>query len=256
MISHLTREEEQRETEVQVIPRGELEIAQEVTALTKSECLAPHIAVLAQLDLVVPKIRVRSDEDEAKALETIVQAQKAIKGIEEIYSEVVAPANKWLQMVRNAFGPSSVIVTKAKKWIEQRGPIKTEIAAYRNRKRIEAQRLLKKEQERIDRERERMEKRAEKDGVDPSVVPEMRVTERKVETTVKTESGATSYTVRVPSFEVTDLKKLAQAAIDGKVGMNVIEANMEGIRAVYRSGIEKIPGVSIEIKEEIRTRRG
>lgn len=253
MVEHVFPDEQQ-ERGVQVIPTGELEIAQEVMALTKSERLAPHIAVLAQLDLVARTIRVRSDEDEAKALETIAQAQKAIKGIEEIYSETVAPANKWLGMVRNAFGPSSTIIDKARKWVDQRGPIKTEVMAYRNRKRIEAERLLKKEQERIDRDRERMEKKAEKDGVDASVVPEMKVTPRTVQTTVKTESGATSYEVKIPQFEVTDLKKLAQAAIDGKIGMRVIEANMEGIRAVYKSGIEKIPGVKITIKKDIRTR--
>lgn len=232
------------------IPQGELAISQRMLGVKKSTRFLEATKVLAEIGVKAPRIRVASDEDEVKAIDTVALGKKALKDLEDMRAEIVALPNKFLHLINGLLGPRGELARKGSKDIAL---VENQVGMWRRKKETEARLEQAKLQKQADRQYQREIKKAEEKGIEPPPPPPV-VSLEKTSTITKTDTGASAHTRKEWGFEVEDLKKLAKAALDGKVGIEVIQANEQVIRSLVRSGIRNIPGVKIFQTQKTITR--
>jgi hypothetical protein len=71
---------------------------------------------------------------------------------------------------------------------------------------------------------------------------------------VRTENGATYERRQWKVKEITDVKALAQAMIDGRVPDNVLLPNLSALNSLVKAGLRDIPGVVVYEEVSIVTR--
>lgn len=233
------------------VPRSDLTVSQEILKIKTDSGFLEKAAVLAQVELVAKKIQVRSDEVAEKAVETKATAKRVLKDLEETRQRLVAFPQKFVTKVNSIMGPSSTLVKQANAAIKM---IDGKESEWRRKKRLEAEREALEAQKRLDAEMEKARAKAEKAGVELPKEPQVKAAVPTQAKTIRTESGASSYTRKVWTYEIQDFKKMAKAALDGKLPLEVIMANDKLIGSLVSNGMRTIPGVKVYQEEKNITR--
>jgi len=223
-----------------VIPATEWAVAEEITNIKTDKRFLDLVHRVTTFETQVKAIKVKSDEDEAVAVESLGAIKKAAKEAEAMRKGIVAFPSKFVRMVNDTFRGLTDSLKRSE------AAVAGEIQKYRREKEARA----RKEQERLQRELDRLKSRMEKAGVE---VPEIRAAVQEPENVVRTET-AVAHEQRRWTFEVEDIRALAGAVAEGTLPADVIAPNPKAIRALIAAGMRQIPGVRVFQEAKIITR--
>lgn len=182
-------------------------------------------------------LEVHDDETREQAANLAGGAKKLVKAIETRRKEVIAPAQEFVKGVNGLVGKITLLLEQAAALVGQKEMAFLNLLEMKRR---EVERLA---QEAVARLQKQVDREAKKKGIEPikieaPVVPE-------VQTTARTESGISSYTVTTWDFEI-------QA--EAEVPRDYCSSDSRKIRDGIKNGVRQIPGVRIFEKTEIRHR--
>ena len=187
-----------------------------------------------------PVSKVETDEQEAKYTEMLIQAKGLLNQVEVQRKAIVDPLNRSTRAVNDHF-KKHFAEPIAKKEAE----INRVLSAYRVQKAKDAAKL----QDEARKLQAEMQQQAEAAGV-TVVVPA--IVAPKAERVVRTESGQVHERKQL-TVEVTSLRDLAQAVVDGKIPESALEPNMKTLRNLAMAGVA-IPGVKYGYESKLAVR--
>lgn len=214
--------------------------AGELMAVKSSTEVADFFSKLSVIQKTTKDMKVRSDAEEMTASECLAQIVALSKAVEAKRKSVVDPVNKFVTAVNGFFKTISSPLADAK------GAIESKVMAFRNLKRIEAEKARQKAQAEADK----INKKLEKAGIE---APPVQIITPQAQTVTRTEIG-TTYTKTETKFEVTDLMELVKAVAAGTMDIAAIRANDTYIGALVKGGAREIPGVKVWEEQKIVTR--
>lgn len=226
----------------EVIPASEFGIMQEVDRITTSPRVISVLKAVNEYRRRLKTIpRIRSDEEEAGAVETLAALRKLKKSAEAMRTEIVSWPDRFCSVINTFFRREvKEPLTQMEKALEEN------LGRYRAEKALAAQ----KEAERQARELARLGKRLEKAGVS---MPAMPAPSARVESAVRTESG-TAYTTKTWTWEVTDKTALIRAVAEGREKPEALDVNGRYITGLVRAGVREIPGIRVFQTESLRVK--
>ena len=115
------------------LPDGDLAIAQEVTEIKTSPTFMELLKTTTDIKRQAKDIKIRSDEDEKLAIDSISLIKKTLKALDDMRKEKVDLATRFTSMVNKLFREPKDDLEKARRTIEPR------IDNYRREKRIAAE---------------------------------------------------------------------------------------------------------------------
>jgi len=266
-----------------LIVQDEKQVTTEVEAFETGKTFMELLKLATEIKAQAPKVRVKNDEDQGLAVETIAEIKRVHKQFEELRVNAVRFPNAFVKSINAIVKPHQAQLKEDEK------KINVQLSKYDQIQEEKARKARAKEQARLDREREKAieaenkrvaeeqarldadyerrkaeaEEKArlqaesgqesliddepepiEREVAEAQEIERVVAAEPEVKSTVRTGTG-TAYKKGSWKFEVKDVKALAQAAIDGVPSPELVMPNDKVIRGLVKAGIRSIPGVEI-----------
>lgn len=175
---------------------------------------------------IADEIIITDDEENGMALNTVKKIKEFGEKVEDGRKQYVNPLNEWVKFINGIFNPITTDIDSAEKVIKRK-MLDFEQEKERVRREEEA-RLRKEHEEQVKKAQEE----AKKNKTEPVIIaPPPKLMEEK---SVKTEMAGASF-ISVWKAEVTDLKGLVKAILDGKAPIEAIQPDMSFLNKQAKS---------------------
>lgn len=220
------------------------EIFNEVTVIMSQPDFKRYGEEVGRLVEQCKKVTVKDNETERDAVEKVSQVKGLFKRLDETRKYKLEKYRGIERAVNNA----------VKQWTDPLGDaetyLKREIGNHQAA--LEMQRLKEEEiaRRKAEKMRQKVQKEADKMGLDAPVIPEPTVPSRP--SVVRGTGGGKVSSRKVWVVELVDMMTLVKAVASGKTQIGLLQVNQTLANSLVRSGgVREIPGFKIYQKDEL-----
>jgi len=185
----------------------------------------------------IEALEIVDDETKTHAVSLIGDAKRFIKIIDKRQDEIIEAPNRWVKAVKNI----AASLVKPLQEAANAGTFK--LSNYNTKVEMARREAEKKAQEAAAKLQAKINKEAERKGVEAPIVPTPIIPQ--ADTTTKTDSGTTAYEVK---------RWIAVIHREAEIPREYCEPSMKLINEAVRNGVRTIPGVEIKEVAEMRFR--